>query len=143
CACGRSPRMRGKPNPKARAYVTPGSIPAYAGETRSETHRFECALGRSPRMRGKPCLDIRRPCGHRSIPAYAGETPLAATARSREPVDPRVCGGNPAKRWNAVLHRGRSPRMRGKPAAGCGGGDAGGSIPAYAGETPSSDSPKA
>src|SRR5690606_8962205 len=91
---GRSPRMRGKRWWRATCGRTPGSIPAYAGETehrRRGAHSDgvdprvcggnsvtticgDRARGRSPRMRGKPGAARRRSSLRGSIPAYAGET---------------------------------------------------------------------
>ena len=51
-------------------------------------------------------------------------------------VYPRVGGGNPNNRGNALLRQGLSPRGRGKPQAQVGGQAGTRSIPAWAGETP-------
>src|SRR5690606_12648880 len=132
---GRSPRMRGKLVPEELAWNELRSIPAYAGETRTDCYfdarhavdprvcggnkptlqRIQALHGRSPRMRGKHRELHRRRPGCRSIPAYAGETDEPRTGAWCKQVDPRVCGGNPA---------GSTPTRSGR-----------GSIPAYAGET--------
>ncbi len=55
----------------------------------------------------------------------------------RGPVDPRVGGGDMSACCASNRHSGRSPRGRGRPPGGSGGGAGEGSIPAWAGETPS------
>ena len=91
--------------------------------------------GLSPRGRGKHppirCGNGRR----RSIPAWAGETQPTRQGVRLYWVYPRVGGGNPAKRCSIAQSRGLSPRGRGKPHPGQAPKRAGGSIPAWAGET--------
>ena len=91
---GLSPRVRGKPTRASKAKVSPGSIPACAGETAAFLAAFLarrvyprvcggngksaalliCLLGLSPRVRGKPRRSWRRSWRGGSIPACAGET---------------------------------------------------------------------
>ena len=125
-------------------HLTPRSIPAPAGETRTaivcdvedETvHPRACGgnvdlvprlsvnlKGPSPRLRGK-----HRSIGERSIPAPAKRSPI--TFRDLWTVHPRACGGNrtipdqkrsipaPAGETPAAPGPagGPSPRLRGKP----------------------------
>ena len=152
---GRSPRMRGKLPRRAQDHDRRGSIPAYAGETRSVCR--SCSVmrvdprvcggnsitwsgqrrinGRSPRMRGKRSPSPSTRAAIRSIPAYAGETVEWGDASWPGEVDPRVCGGNNSVSWCTHPNRGRSPRMRGKPSCRPQARAQARSIPAYAGET--------
>ena len=152
---GRSPRMRGKQTNTSFEVSVPGSIPAYAGETKAvrcvqtgiqvdprvcggNVKACECTSashGRSPRMRGKLVTPIGGGTSPRSIPAYAGETGVSDSLPVFEKVDPRVCGGNRIESRAVLSNPGRSPRMRGKQGTPGGGRGGGGSIPAYAGET--------
>ena len=110
---GLSPRVRGNPIIAEAIGPRGGSIPACAGEPlsrfvlRSSTRVYPrvCGgtvvvsrldprvTGLSPRVRGNPtaggwCLENRG-----SIPACAGEPPSLKSARPRNRVYPRVCGG--------------------------------------------------
>ncbi len=151
---GRSPRMRGSPDPTRTAREAAGSIPADAGEpkhthTRKVHHGVDprgCGgaflallslfvlMGRSPRMRGSPPRDQRPVVPAGSIPADAGEPDPHGPRRRARRVDPRGCGGacmsQPA-RWPTT---GRSPRMRGSPPSSRPPASMLGSIPADAGE---------
>ena len=109
--------------------------PRVCGGNQARARKPPRKEGRSPRMRGKPFDGIGQRAEKRSIPAYAGETPRARPSGAQRPVDPRVCGGNSRSRSPAPTSSGRSPRMRGKPAAALASVPAFRSIPAYAGET--------
>ena len=130
---GRSPRVRGSPQPLCGIGVDLGSIPAGAGEPRllRDAAREQMvdprgcggaplpdrarssSTGRSPRVRGSlTSLDggIWR---KGSIPAGAGE-PCSRTAPSRSSrVDPRGCGGATTPSSCLSSRSGRSPRVRG------------------------------
>ena len=111
---GLSPRGRGKRRPCNWPGPNPGSIPAWAGETRYALIALAVPAvyprvgggnptgavahtridGLSPRGRGKlrpPTSSSRR---KGSIPAWAGETLSARPANRPAPVYPRVGGGN-------------------------------------------------
>ena len=111
---GPSPRVRGR-HCGARVYAVPlGSIPACAGETRTNgvmrafrrVHPRVCggdALrlsasasdgGPSPRVRGRRKLGIALGALQGSIPACAGETAPNTAAVTAGKVHPRVCGGD-------------------------------------------------
>ena len=92
--------------------------------------------GLSPRGRGKP-RDARIPARPRgSIPAWAGETWwFTGTARPTR-VYPRVGGGNINREYSGGSALGLSPRGRGKQPWNADRHRRGGSIPAWAGETP-------
>ena len=132
---GPSPRMRGKPNVVVSDTGLYRSIPAHAGETRtdkvgdcsSRVHPRACGGnievihpppstdGPSPRMRGKrrPGIFARRV--NRSIPAHAGETSGQKANLALCRVHPRACGGNFSYTRQLNDQYGPSPRMRGKP----------------------------
>jgi hypothetical protein len=151
---GRSPRVRGSPRQVIGSGMSPGSIPACAGEpavgravrifglvdprvcggARGSWWR-PCSLGgRSPRVRGSRKRSRASPSRTGSIPACAGEPRASAHVGKSSTVDPRVCGGALGEQLFGGAEAGRSPRVRGsRQAQGCG---ASGyrSIPAYAGE---------
>ena len=153
---GLSPRGRGKHGGFIRLQSSPGSIPAWAGETLSSSWIAQphavyprvgggnCIqviadrrkAGLSPRGRGKPVGCAPSPVEVGSIPAWAGETQTGLLATFLNRVYPRVGGGNSIARLTRSREPGLSPRGRGKRASvhtqcrRCG------SIPAWAGETP-------
>ena len=132
---GRSPRVRGRQKGECEKETIQRSIPACAGEACStsvfHTQRqvdprvcgggfvgptcFGTTKGRSPRVRGRHFFKThdRHYCG--SIPACAGEAERPCQTERAKEVDPRVCGGGPLKEKSSALHRGRSPRVRGRP----------------------------
>ena len=152
---GLSPRGRGKPGQPQLGVGTPGSIPAWAGETPSVMALYQSSSvyprvgggnptilrisafvrGLSPRGRGKRAINPPTNAFRRSIPAWAGETFCAGNRLAGSWVYPRVGGGNFGVQRGVVPPRGLSPRGRGKlclplrflPSAR--------SIPAWAGET--------
>ena len=109
---GSSPRMRGTLQRSLDMWYFIGIIPAYAGNTQSNTmrgasvwdHPRVCGehggkeflqiliAGSSPRMRGTPHI-IKRPCLRRGIiPAYAGNTKATTSSSPPREDHPRVCG---------------------------------------------------
>ncbi len=152
---GRSPRGRGRQPLGNPAAYEPGSIPAWAGETRAPSHQptgrpvdprvgggdskeaagRSIGRGRSPRGRGRP-VNRWAPCScGGSIPAWAGETSSASRTAARWRVDPRVGGGDTSSQWIISAVSGRSPRGRGRPQAQARRFHPLRSIPAWAGET--------
>ena len=151
---GLSPRMRGNPGRSSASMLTPGSIPAYAGEpvslsslplgagvyprvcggTTAALAKSREVRGLSPRMRGNRRGGV--PTGHDvgSIPAYAGEPDAIVRARKARWVYPRVCGGTFAASAPVASPLGLSPRMRGNLPDTVHRRECHGSIPAYAGE---------
>ena len=111
---GLSPRGRGKPSQQWADGGCPGSIPAWAGETRHISayqgkQEVYPRVGGGNRYAGRPCPFLaglsprgrgkqgkrRRPCRPSgSIPAWAGETPGLPAGRAVRMVYPRVGGGN-------------------------------------------------
>ncbi len=151
---GLSPRVRG--NRAYRCQPTPDgwSIPACAGEpigvadfddqgtvyprvcggTPRTFRRSDKSGGLSPRVRGNRVTVCDHEIVPGSIPACAGEPSRALTSTRRSAVYPRVCGGTANGDFADADDKGLSPRVRGNPAAGHGGGHAARSIPACAGE---------
>ena len=151
---GLSPRVRGNPPRWPAARHPHRSIPACAGEPSAKPCRCKrrgvyprvCGgtcprcLGRwpgrglSPRVRGNRLRGRDQPHTLRSIPACAGE-PLSPHAPTDCPrVYPRVCGGTRFLSRASPIFAGLSPRVRGNPRHTPGAEEAGGSIPACAGE---------
>ncbi len=157
---GLSPRGRGKHISSQRSRRPGGSIPAWAGETRTRLQqkflhkvyprvgggnryritKSDLAEGLSPRGRGKRALPRHEVAQARSIPAWAGETRWRRCPSHSPGVYPRVGGGNRRCPGRVSCLRGLSPRGRGKPVIPRGDALLAGSIPAWAGETV--DSPK-
>ncbi len=153
---GRSPSGRGRRAEEAALHGVDRSIPAWAGETtRARGARRRGSVDprvgggdgtmidhdgkitcRSPRGRGRR-QDVGKGGDQEgSIPAWAGETALIAEAASHPSVDPRVGGGDSMAQGAAIRETGRSPRGRGRLAVLRKLRESKGSIPAWAGETP-------
>ena len=156
---GLSPRGRGKPTAcraAARRRRAHRSIPAWAGETPTQRRNgrkwrvyprvgggneltdvlLRQKGGLSPRGRGKRRLEALGCDARGSIPAWAGETAGGDTDGQAIWVYPRVGGGNGAAHIRLWRIGGLSPRGRGKHGDYQGARGRGGSIPAWAGETP-------
>ena len=136
CACGLSPRGRGKRGYAAVRRALHGSIPAWAGETRLSicepaTHQVY------PRVGGGNAGSIAN-CHAQSgsIPAWAGETRQPHAPALCTKVYPRVDGGNVASQGETEQEAGLSPRGRGKLPRLKLRRSSERSIPAWAGETP-------
>ena len=156
---GLSPRGRGKPGAGNPAAVLLRSIPAWAGETPrlivagglpevyprvgggnfAGRDDFPRLVGLSPRGRGKrnPFQDFAGI--PRSIPAWAGETQDDRVGFRQVRVYPRVGGGNGVVGVDVGINPGLSPRGRGKPQDQHHQKHRAGSIPAWAGETATSN----
>ena len=152
---GLSPRGRGKHAPPRVRARAPGSIPAWAGETRSSSasalsrsvyprvgggNLFYAGApfgygGLSPRGRGKRGRTNRKDNRYGSIPAWAGETIALLSPAAYSAVYPRVGGGNSAVSDMYAGRGGLSPRGRGKPSPPRPANTLSRSIPAWAGET--------
>ncbi len=157
---GLSPPMRGKLVTQVGGYARAGSIPAHAGETRVRSRPPSAAgvyprpcggnmtaptqpsllLGLSPPMRGKLVMGGPLILITRSIPAHAGETPCRVVRLSPTAVYPRPCGGNFVVLHPEEIMEGLSPPMRGKRPALDPHHVGNRSIPAHAGETPTTTS---
>ena len=90
--------------------------------------------GLSPRVRGNPFLGAKSLVSMRSIPACAGEPNGLRRPEGAAMVYPRVCGGTGGVDAVQTHGDGLSPRVRGNRAAAPRPPQAGGSIPACAGE---------
>ena len=130
---GLSPRVRGNLLPPMYAVITPGSIPACAGEpekrfmfemtirvyprvcggTYTVKPRVRAGRGLSPRVRGNPSRRAAGRPSSRSIPACAGEPSLRPRRVCVERVYPRVCGGTSIGTRPSHFCLGLSPRVRG------------------------------
>ncbi len=152
--CGLSPRVRGNRSGRAGQVSHPGSIPACAGEPRSETPpRYNPAVyprvcggtlggshvetpfrGLSPRVRGNPKGGCMYESFMRSIPACAGEPNTWLAFLGLAAVYPRVCGGTREALSSNGADKGLSPRVRGNLKKTVVHGKLVGSIPACAGE---------
>ena len=152
---GLSPRGWGKPNRAWCLTCRPGSIPAWAGETRivirlrrlsmvyprvggGNTLTYEVrpdVIGLSPRGRGKRSHSKHKHHHPGSIPAWAGETSSSSGSSSSGSVYPRVGGGNAVAGIGPGQDNGLSPRGRGKRKATRLSTPCNRSIPAWAGET--------
>ena len=136
-----------------------GIIPAYAGNTRccwpscwccrdhprvcGEHKYFAIAFapysGSSPRMRGTLWSIFGGDWARGIIPAYAGNTLTLIWTTLAFRDHPRVCGEHPCRIFCELSVSGSSPRMRGTPIGQCMTPFDTGIIPAYAGNTMSSD----
>ena len=159
---GLSPRVRGNPSIGFFLNIGIRSIPASAGEplirrrwsnispvyprecggTAATRTAATCPIGLSPRVRGNLAGEPQHFSGHRSIPASAGEPNMDNRIARQEPVYPRECGGTGGYGLGVGLCRGLSPRVRGNPLDAWRCGNVRGSIPASAGEPPSTGSGK-
>ena len=151
---GLSPPTRGNPILIALRMLWAGSIPAHAGEpqersrrrggngvyprprggTRPGRHSAFHGRGLSPPTRGNPFGAASNTNMPRSIPAHAGEPPVFTPIHWRREVYPRPRGGTVNTSPELPLGQGLSPPTRGNPRAAALAREAGGSIPAHAGE---------
>ena len=156
---GSSPRMRGTPKTAVFYDGSAGIIPAYAGNTSGYPsarpyardhprvcgeHLISCtfprnASGSSPRMRGTRRFRKASTPNNGIIPAYAGNTRLAAWSAGCRGDHPRVCGEHVRNSIVSWCSSGSSPRMRGTRLATRPKTRSDGIIPAYAGNTSSSN----
>ena len=130
---GSSPRMRGSQARVHRDRSLIGIIPAHAGLTSCQSHKYSSSRdhpracgahtataimrldksGSSPRMRGS--LDVERQARipHGIIPAHAGLTQWNSQICRLERDHPRACGAHRCFQCYLCLIQGSSPRMRG------------------------------
>ena len=147
--------MRGTLVYLSTRFAFPGIIPAYAGNTSAARCPLTCswdhprvcgehpfrldvdspATGSSPRMRGTLGIPhvLRDAAG--IIPAYAGNTVLLFVDIQLYGDHPRVCGEHAESHESSARIPGSSPRMRGTLFRAGHEDQAGGIIPAYAGNT--------
>ena len=150
--------MRGNRYGTSAAAKSGGSIPACAGEpvvtpnspapwpvyprvcggTCADLAEPQPAHGLSPRVRGNHGLPDSQPQHFGSIPACAGEPFPGVVHRPNRRVYPRVCGGTRQPLAIPGALAGLSPRVRGNLQQTLRAVCPPGSIPACAGEPPSS-----
>ena len=136
------PARAAKTSWRRRRRPAPRAHPRVCGENRRVNVRARLCGGSSPRVRGKRDC-VRRPAPSRGlIPARAGKTPGSSRARSGRGAHPRACGENNGMGEGVVGCFGSSPRVRGKPIEQQFLRARVGLIPARAGKTPSTTSPK-
>ena len=99
-------------------------------------------LGSSPRGRGKLFTKVPVPAIMGLIPAWAGKTDWRTFESMRRRAHPRVGGENLSRPRGWGKSPGSSPRGRGKPHGARSGIPRDGLIPAWAGKTSSSASPR-
>ncbi len=151
---GLSPQVRGSLNEVGCLAQRVGSIPAGAGEPRTNHRRprtrsvyprrcggalynagtFARCRGLSPQVRGSRRLASGITIRLGSIPAGAGEPRPARRCRTPGRVYPRRCGGASGMVYTALGSSGLSPQVRGSLFNQYVTGPAAGSIPAGAGE---------
>ena len=155
---GLSPRVRGNRITAPQPVAEERSIPACAGESfvsapgasAYAVYPRVCGgipllppsrrrrQGLSPRVRGNRKRQPQTDEYTGSIPACAGESIVLQNRSVLSPVYPRVCGGIIARRTDACLYLGLSPRVRGNHVEFDAPHAVHGSIPACAGESAAS-----
>ena len=131
---GLSPRVRGEPPAASVARCPLRVYPRVCGGTPGTAALPRRWRGLSPRVRGNPQASTAVTGNIGSIPACAGEPLPPLLPGQQHAVYPRVCGGTGGRRFGLASHQGLSPRVRGNLRGMRGGRQAGGSIPACAGE---------
>ena len=156
------PARAGKTSCTPGRTPPPAAHPRACGENNQESARMRVERGSSPRVRGKHSpVDLREPA-RGLIPARAGKTRPFMNSDFAVPAHPRACGENKTLRcrgggprahpracgenrtrgvWESGF-TGSSPRVRGKQDAEVPGWGAPGLIPARAGKTPWSSTPR-
>ena len=135
------PACAGEPLLRAQAYIPPTVYPRVCGGTPATASSAASPSGLSPRVRGNHRRFRQSRAGRRSIPACAGEPSPPRRRPWRRQVYPRVCGGTEHAENSAYKRPGLSPRVRGNPPPPYRALTPGRSIPACAGEPPSSSAP--
>ena len=107
------------------------------GGTHPRRHDISDLQGLSPRVRGNPEHPVGLIHNTGSIPACAGEPTRNCGRSCKARVYPRVCGGTSLSRRGNWRRTGLSPRVRGNRARHQAQDLSNGSIPACAGEPPS------
>ncbi len=156
---GSSPRLRGTRDRLPEFQIHVRFIPAFAGNTLSSRRRssvravhprvcgehpnpcrvFPHYFGSSPRLRGTRASRPKLAANARFIPAFAGNTPGDPPRTTKKPVHPRVCGEHAALVNVIVPAGGSSPRLRGTHATLTLQSESDRFIPAFAGNTSSSN----
>ena len=152
---GSSPRVRGRPVNCLKVSMSPGLIPASAGQTapslpRSRSpraHPRECGAdrrpaqsgsdqaGSSPRVRGRQRSMGSSPRSSGLIPASAGQTTAINHLFEITGAHPRECGADESTSMRQRNREGSSPRVRGRLCGKPSCEARSGLIPASAGQT--------
>ena len=135
------PACAGEPPVPMVECAGSGVYPRVCGGTRVAVTTANRAAGLSPRVRGNLTTPPECKSPLRSIPACAGEPGARNTRSIRDTVYPRVCGGTIQGPVQGVRQLGLSPRVRGNLVGRHPAHRYLRSIPACAGEPPSSSAP--
>ena len=140
---GSSPHTRGALNTLIRIGRDHGIIPAYAGSTASLGSGLELSPDH-PRIRGEHTSGARPPAGARGSSPHTRGAPSGGKEETEVYKDhPRIRGEHGSASSCRRCGMGSSPHTRGAPVAGDGGVLLTRIIPAYAGSTSPSNSPRA
>ena len=135
CACGSSPRVRGRRTRLSTHSKMCVAHPRGCGADVKRYRRLRLRSGSSPRVRGRRDLVQRLVDRLRLIPAGAGQTSPGRDHQTRSSAHPRGCGADgPGCRF-IVTAPGSSPRVRGRRAGTVFPAERVGLIPAGAGQT--------
>ena len=152
---GSSPQVRGRQATHGAGAVTPGLIPAGAGQTcpatqssgRSRAHPRRCGAdlaminagtfpkGSSPQVRGRLAGDDNLRLSHGLVPAGAGQTTVNPFPSGLAGAHPRRCGADTRTSGDRSPDPGSSPQVRGRPGVSPRRAGRVGLIPANAGQT--------
>ena len=131
------PAHAGEPKSSCRSDTSIRVYPRPRGGTETINDFLTSRLGLSPPTRGNPDAVSCKTIGDRSIPAHAGEPSRGELRLRFLSVYPRPRGGTAIVRLLSDCRPGLSPPTRGNPVVTPPGASARGSIPAHAGEPPS------
>ena len=110
---GSIPACAGEPRTQGRSARSPKVYPRVCGGTPSTCTGVAIVRGLSPRVRGNLTLSVASRVINGSIPACAGEPAGSPPMSSSTGVYPRVCGGTPRLLLLVIVVVGLSPRVRG------------------------------
>ena len=133
-ALGSIPARAGEPRGAFSPPRSPRVYPRTCGGTHGRGQHGQPYQGLSPHVRGNRQGGLGRGKDLGSIPARAGEPPGRPRRGRSGWVYPRTCGGTNPISWSVLVVWGLSPHVRGNPLGADLVAEAGGSIPARAGE---------
>ena len=139
---GSIPACAGEPSSLGAGLESSAVYPRVCGGTYSGHSKLTPGTGLSPRVRGNLNAEPEPEQAHRSIPACAGEPLRTSDWLSPGGVYPRVCGGTSGGCSSGMVRYGLSPRVRGNLIERNASLDFDRSIPACAGEPPSTQEPQ-
>ena len=129
------PAWAGESCPTIVPRVRPRVYPRMGGGIYTANLTWLHVMGLSPHGRGNPTVGRGHTHGRRSIPAWAGESPARRAPCRYAGVYPRMGGGIKTNEPGPDNLTGLSPHGRGNRYVIVRCRDAGGSIPAWAGES--------